>query len=88
MKRRLAAEKCAEKGEEGANERERKGLTPVENYYKKSALTSLSVICLLATTVSLSLYFTFLPSSSEYKCNVYNMQVTTVWEDAARHEVH
>ena len=30
----------------------------------------------------------YLPSSSKYKCNVYNMQLATVWEDAARHEVH
>ena len=29
-----------------------------------------------------------LPSSSNYKGDVYNMQLTAVWEDAARHEVH
>jgi len=30
----------------------------------------------------------YLPSSSKYKCNVYSMQLTAVWEGAARHEVH
>jgi len=28
-----------------------------------------------------------LPSSSKYKCGVYNTQLTAVWEGAARHEV-
>ena len=37
-----------------------------------------------------SLHFAslYLPTSSKYRCNVYNMQVTAVWDDAARYEVH
>ena len=37
-----------------------------------------------------ALHFTslYLPSSSKYKCNVYNMQLSTVWEGAARQEEH
>jgi len=30
----------------------------------------------------------YLPSSLKYKCSVYNVQLTTVWESAARHAVH
>jgi len=41
------------------------------------------------TAKSHSCHFTslYLPSSSKYKCSVYSMQLTTVWEGAARHDV-
>ena len=55
----LAAEKSVENGEEGAKERERKGLTQVEIIIKKvGAYKSVCYLCLLAFTL-----LHFLPSS-------------------------
>ena len=39
-----------------------------------------SVVC-----PSVCLSSRYLPSSSKYKCNVYSMQLATVWEGAARY---
>ena len=42
-----------------------------------------------ARSLVVSLHFAslYLPSNSKYKYNVYNMQLTAVWEAAATHEV-
>jgi len=42
----------------------------------------------VSTQASIFLYLTslYLPSSSKYKCNVYNKQLSAVWEAAATHE--